>query len=83
MSHTLYRSQVRRNTKPHVLPVTKRKERGTLCFTGHKPEGTWNLTISQHTKRFTGRYSGRKAKSILSATLCWLKIRQEMDPETT
>ncbi|KAL7170373.1 hypothetical protein ACSBR2_035274 [Camellia fascicularis] len=45
MSHTLYRSQARRNAEPHALPVTSRKECGTSRFTSHKPEGTRNLNI--------------------------------------
>ncbi|KAL7186978.1 hypothetical protein ACSBR2_028643 [Camellia fascicularis] len=45
MSHTLYRSQARRNAEPHALPVTSWKERKTSRFTGHQPEGTWNLNI--------------------------------------
>ncbi|KAL7222011.1 hypothetical protein ACSBR1_023849 [Camellia fascicularis] len=45
MSHTLYRSQARRNAEPHALPVTSQKERETSRFTGHKPKGTRNLNI--------------------------------------
>ncbi|KAL7217336.1 hypothetical protein ACSBR1_029102 [Camellia fascicularis] len=45
MSHTLYRSQVGRNAKPHALSVTNRKDHGTSRFIGHKPEGTRNLNI--------------------------------------
>ncbi|KAL7186849.1 hypothetical protein ACSBR2_028544 [Camellia fascicularis] len=79
MSHTLYRSQVGRNAKPHALPVTSRKDHGTSRFTGHKLEGTRNLNIPHALPR----YSGRKAEPISSATLCQFNIRRGTDPKIT
>ncbi|KAL7200194.1 hypothetical protein ACSBR1_032171 [Camellia fascicularis] len=45
MTHTLYWSQAERNAEPPALPITSRTERGISRFTGHPPEGTWNLNI--------------------------------------
>lgn len=50
----------------HALLVTSRKEYGTSRFTGHKPEGTWNLTLYRSQAK-------RNAEPLLSATLCRLK----------
>ncbi|KAL7250589.1 hypothetical protein ACSBR1_012587 [Camellia fascicularis] len=58
---TLYRSQAGKNAKPHALPVTGRKERGTSTYrTLYRatPEGRRNLSQAS---RFAGsKYDGKR-----------------------